>query len=135
MKTIIKEITVKSNSYNEIIDVTNVVLKKVQESGIKNGIVTLFVPHTTAAVTINENTDPDVKLDMLKGLTKISPDDPTYRHYEGNSNAHIKSSIIGVDQTVIIDDGSLVLGTWQGLYFCEFDGPRSRKLIIHIMGE
>ena len=93
----------------------------------------VYVPHTTAAVTINENADPDVKSDIIKGLESIVPADLDYDHAEGNSPAHIKSSIIGSSVNVLIEDGQLVLGTWQGVYFCEFDGPRSRKVYIKVM--
>jgi secondary thiamine-phosphate synthase enzyme len=113
-----------------MIDITSQVSTLLEQEGIRQGYVILFVPHTTAAITINENADPDVKRDMLAGLSTISPDNPSYQHYEGNSDAHIKSSMIGVDQMVLIEDGRLVLGTWQGLYFCEFDGPRTRRCHI-----
>jgi secondary thiamine-phosphate synthase enzyme len=104
----------------------------VTESGVKEGICTLFVPHTTAALTINENADPDVVRDLKAELEKIVPWEDGYHHYEGNSAAHLKSSMIGFSQQIIIEDGRLVLGTWQGIYFCEFDGPRNRKLKVKI---
>lgn len=119
----------------EMIDVTRKVEDLVKESNVTNGQVVLFVPHTTAAITINENADPDVKSDMLYGLRKVHTKDKNFHHFEGNSHAHIKSSIIGVDQTILIEDSKLLLGTWQGLYFMEFDGGRTRKLIIRINGE
>jgi secondary thiamine-phosphate synthase enzyme len=112
--------------------ITNQVEKLIIDSNVKNGYVTLFVPHTTAAITINENADPDVKSDFLNGLNKFIPNDISFQHYEGNSDAHIKSSLVGVEQRIIIDNGKLLLGTWQGIYFCEFDGPRKRTLIVKI---
>lgn len=121
-------IEIKTTARQQMIDITNLISKRIEEDGIQDGYAIIFVPHTTAAITINENADPDVKQDMLSGLSSISPNNPSYRHYEGNSDAHIKSSMIGVDQLVIIEHGRLALGTWQGLYFCEFDGPRTRRV-------
>ena len=135
MKFITKIIKVKTNSRNEMVNISRKVEEIVKKSGINNGLVSLFVPHTTAAVTINENADPDVKKDMLLGLSKISPDSKEYQHYEGNSDAHIKSSLFGVEQSILLENNKLILGTWQGLFFCEFDGPRSRNLIVRVMGE
>lgn len=128
-----KRIEVRTTMKNEMIDITDRIKKLVSESSIEHGLVTLFVPHTTAAVTINENADPDVKADMLHGLDAISPDRKDYKHYEGNSEDHIKSSLVGVDQTIIIEDNNLLLGTWQGIYFCEFDGPRTRNILVKIL--
>lgn len=117
-------------------DITEAVLGFVRESGIKNGRVTVFCPHTTAAITINENADPDVQRDILLGLEKVFPKrNPDFRHCEGNSDAHIKSSLFGVSETVILSDGALALGTWQGIYFCEFDGPRTRKFMVSVEGQ
>lgn len=113
-----------------MIDITAQVEQTVKEWNLLDAVLLLFVPHTTAAVTINEAADPDVKSDILLGLNKISPDRAEYKHMEGNSDAHLKSSLIGCSQQVIIKNGKLCLGTWQGIYFCEFDGPRSRKLYI-----
>lgn len=118
----------------EMIDVTGRVREAIRDSGIRSGLAVVFVPHTTAAVTINENTDPDVVGDMLMELNKIVPGDDHYRHAEGNSAAHLKSSLIGASETLIIVSGAPVLGTWQGLYFCEFDGPRRRQLHIRVFG-
>lgn len=132
VKTVIQ---VKSKGHQTMIDVTREVGVALQESGIRNGMLVLFVPHTTAAVTINENADPDVVRDMLTGLEKVFPEKGDYRHYEGNSHAHLKSSCIGVDQTVLVENGLMLLGTWQGIYFCEFDGPRTRELVIKVMGD
>ncbi len=126
-------ILIESKRQDEMINVTGHINKFVVDSGVKEGVLYLFVPHTTAAITINENADPDVKKDMLLGLSKTFPNDKDYQHYEGNSHAHIKSSLVGVDQTIIIEKGRLKLGTWQGIYFCEFDGPRTRKLYIKII--
>lgn len=125
-----------STSYEEeMINISAKVSYLVTKSGVKTGQVILFVPHTTAAITINENADPDVKQDMLLGLGKVFIKDQEYVHYEGNSHAHIKSSLIGVDQTILIENSKLMLGTWQGIYFMEFDGPRTRRLIVRIIGE
>lgn len=131
----VQSITVKTHHRNEMINITEKIRNYVLESGVKEGMIILFVPHTTAAITINENADPDVKSDMLRGLDNISPALHDYKHFEGNSDAHIKSSLIGVDQTIIIASGQLVLGTWQGIYFCEFDGPRTRTLKLKIISE
>lgn len=118
----------------EFIDVTGAVSDIVGKSGVKDGVCVLFVPHTTAGITINENADPDVVSDIIGGLSKAVPESSSYRHGEGNSPAHIKSSLIGVSKNIFIEDGRLVLGTWQGIYFAEFDGPRARKLWIKIIG-
>jgi len=126
-------LTIKTKEKRALQDVTDQVQKLVEDADIKEGIVHLFVPHTTAGVTINENADPDVKHDILKGLTDAFPNQSSFRHMEGNSDAHLMSSSIGCDQTVIITDGSLLLGTWQGIYFAEFDGPRTRKLYVKII--
>ena len=128
-----KEISVKTSSRVELIDITHLVEKIISESKIKSGSCTVYVPHTTAAVTINENADPSVRSDIIKELNKIVPFDDNYSHLEGNAAAHIKASIIGPSETILVDGGSLVLGTWQGIYFCEFDGPRNRKVIIKII--
>lgn len=117
----------------EMIDITGLIRQAIRRSGIRSGIVCLHVPHTTAAVTVNENADPDVLHDLLLGLRRLAPRDAGYRHAEGNSDAHIKSSLLGADQTLLVEDGEPVLGTWQGVFFCEFDGPRRRKLHIRVM--
>ncbi len=124
MKTII----LKTTKQTEFIDITSKVRDYVHETKMKNGFVTVFVPHTTAAVTINENADPDVLKDMSNILDKIVPWTNGYAHMEGNSAAHVKSSTYGVSQHIIVQNGILQLGTWQGIYFCEFDGPRNRKV-------
>ena len=128
-----KEISVRTSSRVELIDITHLVEKVVSESKIKSGLCTIYVPHTTAAVTINENADPSVRKDIIAELNKIAPFDDNYSHLEGNAAAHIKASIIGPSETILVNGGSLVLGTWQGIYFCEFDGPRNRKVIIKII--
>ena len=115
------------------IDITGQVRKIVASGNVQNGLCQIFVPHTTAGVTINENADPDVVTDMLAALGKIVPD-LHYRHSEGNSPAHVKSSLVGCSITVPISEGRLCLGTWQGIYFCEFDGPRSRKVWVNLVG-
>ncbi len=128
-----KEISVKTSARVELIDITHLVEKAVLESKVKSGLCTVYVPHTTAAVTINENADPSVRRDITSELNKIVPFDNNYSHLEGNAAAHIKASIIGPSETILVNGGSLVLGTWQGIYFCEFDGPRNRKVIIKII--
>ncbi|WIF95759.1 secondary thiamine-phosphate synthase enzyme YjbQ [Caminicella sporogenes] len=129
----LKLLNLKTNNHMELIDITSEIENIVKKSGVKNGICTVYIPHTTAGITINENTDPDVKKDMLMELNKIVPLEDNYRHIEGNSAAHIKASIMGFSQTVIIEEGRLLLGTWQGIYFCEFDGPRNRKVYVKII--
>ena len=129
----IKELRVKTSSRVELIDITHLVEKVVSEAKIKSGLCTVYVPHTTAAVTINENADPSVRHDIVKELNKVIPFDDNYSHLEGNAAAHIKSSIIGSSETLLVDGGNLILGTWQGIYFCEFDGPRNRKVIIKLI--
>jgi secondary thiamine-phosphate synthase enzyme len=125
--------TIRTTRHSEIIDITPDVEKIVAKSGIKNGICIVYVPHTTAAVTINENADPSVKVDILNYLNKIVPWNGNYTHLEGNAAAHIKSAVIGSSRTIIINNGRLVLGTWQGIYFCEFDGPRHRNVFVEII--
>jgi secondary thiamine-phosphate synthase enzyme len=128
-----EEITVKTNSKIEMIDITRQVHEIVQRSTVKHGICIVFVPHTTAAITINENADPAVIKDIIKELNKIIPLQNNYRHMEGNSAAHIKATLTGSSQTVIIKNGELQLGTWQSLFFCEYDGPRNRKAWVNII--
>lgn len=115
-----------------MIDITIKVQEAVFKSKILDGICSVFVPHTTAGITINENADPDVVHDILYKLDKIMPQNDNYRHFEGNSAAHLKASIFGFCQQIIVENGKLVLGTWQGIYFCEFDGPRKRNVLIKI---
>ena len=128
-----KTVSVKTSKRNELIDITHLINQIVRESKIKNGQVFCFIPHTTAAITINENADPDVKRDLLYKLEKEIPQVDGYHHAEGNSDAHLKASLFGFSEQVLIENGQLVLGTWQGIYFCEFDGPRTRKLVVRII--
>ena len=115
-------------------DITDKVIDFVKKSGVKEGICLVYCPHTTASITINENADPDVVSDLLLALDRTYPDRPEFRHSEGNSAAHLKASVIGSSVTVMIDDGNLVLGRWQGIYFTEFDGPRQRRFSVKIIG-
>jgi secondary thiamine-phosphate synthase enzyme len=124
----IEEIRIDTKSRSELFDITAIVQDLVNASKIYSGACRLFVPHTTAGITINENADPSVGRDLLKGLENIAPRCGTYSHAEGNADAHIKSSLVGTDKTVFIDKGRLKLGTWQGIFFCEFDGPRNRRI-------
>ena len=123
---------VRTHKQFECINITSQVHSLIKDSGVKDGIVTIYCPHTTAAITINEGADPSVVHDLLYELDKLIPLRDNYQHLEGNSAAHIKSSLVGCSQTVIIENGSLVLGTWQAIFFCEFDGPRNRKVFIKI---
>ena len=125
-------LSIKTNRKTEMIDITSMITKAVKASGIKDGLCMLFVPHTTAAITVNEGADPSVKSDILMILNRIVPWEADYRHLEGNSPAHIKSTLVGVSEQLAIEKGGLVLGTWQGIFFCEFDGPRTRKIILKI---
>jgi secondary thiamine-phosphate synthase enzyme len=127
------KIAVSTSKKEEFIDITDRVRAAVREGGLRDGAVLVYVPHTTAGVTINENADPSVVHDMLLALSKAFPDRAEFRHGEGNSTGHVKSSVIGCSEQVIVADGQLVLGTWQGIYFCEFDGPRSRSCYIKAM--
>ncbi len=127
-------LTVKTNSQTEMIDVTAIVQKQVTEGNLSDGLCMVFVPHTTAAVTINESADPAVRRDILTVLNRIVPWEADYRHMEGNSPAHLKTAIIGCSEMIAVENGKLVLGTWQGIFFCEFDGPRTRKLDVRLIG-
>lgn len=129
----LKELIINTNNSVEMKDITSELSKIVIESGVKDGICTVFIPHTTAAVTINENADPDVVKDFVMEMNKIVPFKDNYKHVEGNSAAHIKSSMMGFSEIIIIHQGKLLLGTWQGVYFCEYDGPRKRKVIVKLM--
>lgn len=124
---------VKTSKSQEFINISSMVREAVKKSGIQDGIVTVFIPHTTAGVTINENADPDVIRDILTTFNRVFPENGDYHHSEGNSHAHIKASIMGSSCTVIVEQGQLLLGTWQGIYFCEFDGPRNRKVFIKVI--
>jgi secondary thiamine-phosphate synthase enzyme len=129
------EITVDTGARVQLVDVSRRSAEVVAGSKVKNGMCYLYVPHTTAGVTINENADPDVVTDIINGLEKIVPATGNYRHAEGNSDAHIKASLMGFSCMVPVVDGRLALGTWQGIYFCEFDGPRRRKMLIGMVGD
>lgn len=126
-------LSVNTTKKNELKDITGLIIEVIKKNNIVSGTVTIFIPHTTAAVTINENADPDVCLDIINGMNKLIPDNAGFRHNEGNSDAHIKSSLFGPSLTLIIHNGQLLLGTWQGVYFCEFDGPRNRKVYLKIV--
>lgn len=128
-------ISVKTGSRTQMIDITDPVREVVRDSGIRNGLVHVCSLHTTGAVTINENADPAVPIDILNFINKIVPWDDRYRHLEGNSAAHIKVSLFGPSEMVALENGSLVLGTWQSIFFCEFDGPRNRKVNVTILAE
>lgn len=129
----IKQFTVRTQARVQFVNIDHEVQKAIAESGIQDGICTVFVPHTTAAVTINENADPDVVRDITAELEKVIPLSDNYHHSEGNSAAHIKCSLIGASETVPVENGRMVLGTWQSLFFCEFDGPRSRKVLVKVI--
>jgi secondary thiamine-phosphate synthase enzyme len=126
-------ITVKSQSRTQFIDITSHVNDKIRKAGIETGLCMLFIPHTTAAITINESADPNVKKDIEMALDKLAPWDDGYRHMEGNSAAHIKSTLVGASELVAVENSQIVLGTWQGIFFCEFDGPRTRKVHLKIL--
>ena len=128
-----KKLEVRTDRHTQMIDITRKVQQVLTESGVQEGICMVFIPHTTAAVTINENADPDVVRDFTTEIGKIVPWEDGYHHMEGNSAAHLKSSMIGFSEQIIIENGRLVLGTWQGIYFCEYDGPRNRKCYVKIM--
>lgn len=130
----LSKMQIQTRKKNEFIDVTSKVRQVVRESGVKEGIVVVYVPHTTAAITINENADPDVQKDMVDGFNDVFPNKESYQHMEGNSDAHLKSSVVGVSETILLEDGEMILGVWQGVYFAEFDGPRNRTFYIKVMG-
>ena len=129
-----KTISVQTRERCELIDISGEVRAAIRDSGVASGACIVYCPHTTAAITINENADPDVAGDLLIGLERVAPPGAAYRHAEGNSDAHIKSSLVGCSSHVPIEGGKPVLGTWQGVYFCEFDGPRRRKAYIQVLG-
>ncbi len=129
----ILELQINTTEATELMEVTAEVQRRIETSGVKEGLALLFVPHTTAAITINENADPDVASDLLNGLNQLVPQHNHYRHREGNSAAHIKCSLVGASEQIIVHQGKLQLGTWQGIYFCEFDGPRPRTLQLKLI--
>ena len=126
-------IGLKTDKHTAMIDITKEVMSLVKDSGVRNGICVVYIPHTTAGITINENADPDVIRDFMMEMNKIIPLSDGYHHSEGNSAAHIKSSMMGFSQTIIVNEGRLLMGTWQGIYFMEFDGPRIRKVYVKII--
>lgn len=126
-------IDVKTHDRTEFVDITADVQKRIDASGMKQGLCMVYVPHTTAAVTINESADPSVKSDILMILNKIVPWEDAYRHMEGNSPAHVKSTLVGASEVIAVENGRLLLGTWQGIFFCEFDGPRNRKVRLQLV--
>lgn len=130
---VIETVQVRTSAKTDLIDITRFVEEAVRKSGIKDGICLVYVPHTTAAVTINENADPSVSRDILMELNKIVPLQDRYQHLEGNSPAHIKASLIGSSISVFVESGRLILGTWQGIFFCEFDGPRNRQVFVKVV--
>jgi len=132
---LIHKIDIKTNAQVEFQEITAGVADIVRVSGVRNGICYVFVPHTTAGVMVNEHADPSVAGDIAAQLDKIVPEHGNYRHLEGNSPAHIKATIVGDSETLFIEDGKLVLGTWQGIFFCEFDGPRNRHVLVKIIAE
>ncbi len=125
--------TVRTSRSVEFIDITGRVRDCVERSGVREGLCVVYVPHTTAGVTVNENSDPDVFTDLIAALERMVPPDVPYRHAEGNSPAHVKASLFGCQLTVLVTGGRPVLGTWQGIFFCEFDGPRSRRLHLKVV--
>lgn len=136
MKIVRKDLNITSKTRSQMVDITSQVDSVVRQSGISDGDAIVYCPHTTAAITINENADPSVAHDILLTLDELVPRHRAgYRHSEGNSDAHCKSTLIGCSKQILIKDGTLDLGTWQGIFFCEFDGPRSRKVIVQVRGQ
>ena len=129
----LKQIEVRTSRHTQMIDITHQIRSAITESGVRDGICIVFIPHTTAAVTINENADPDVVRDFTTEIGRIVPWEDGYHHAEGNSAAHLKASMIGFSEQILIADGRPVLGVWQGIWFCEYDGPRTRKAHIKII--
>jgi len=133
MKSNLFQFSVPTSKFQEFVDITYLIKDAIDKSAIEEGIAVIYCPHTTAGITINENADPDVVRDMIVTLDKVFPIKGDYRHFEGNSHAHLKSSYVGAEKTIIINDGMPILGTWQSVYFCEFDGPRNRKVFVKII--
>ncbi|MBI4697535.1 MAG: YjbQ family protein [Nitrospirae bacterium] len=131
----IKNINIKTKSRSEFVDITSDISKILDESGVQSGLCYLYVPHTTAGITINEGADPSVARDIQFTLSRLVPHQNNYAHLEGNSDAHIKSSLVGVSKSVLIEGGKLFLGTWQSIFFCEFDGPRHRRVAVRSAGD
>jgi len=126
-------LSVRTSARTELIDITPQIAEQVKKSGVSDGLCMLYVPHTTGAVTINESADPSVRRDILMVLNQIVPWEANYKHLEGNSPAHVKATLVGASELLAIENGALVLGTWQGIFFCEFDGPRTRKIHVRIL--
>lgn len=124
---------IKTSRKQEFFALDGFIREALEESGVQSGILVVYCPHTTAGITINENADPDVKVDLELGLNKVFPNDPEYVHFEGNSDGHMKSSVVGASETLIIENGQPIFGTWQSVYFAEFDGPRTRTIFIKII--
>jgi len=129
----IKKLEIKTSKRNEIIDISDKIQKVISDSKIKEGVCVVYVPHTTAGIIVNENYDPSVGMDILDYLEKIAPASTRYKHTEGNADSHIKTSVVGSSATLVIEDGKVLLGNWQGIMFCEFDGPRNRNLVVKIL--
>jgi secondary thiamine-phosphate synthase enzyme len=129
----LKTLTIKSRSKTEFIDITEDIHEAIKGSGVKSGVCYIYVPHTTAGITINEGADPSVKRDIITTINNIIPFEGDYQHMEGNSAAHIKSTAVGVSLFVLVEDSKPLLGTWQSVYFCEFDGPRHRRVIVKVV--
>ena len=129
-----QEFSVRTHARVELIDITDEVRAAIRKENVRSGLCLVFCPHTTAGITVQENADPDVTADLVKELSKIVPFDDDYRHAEGNSAAHIKSTLVGCGKSFILNDGKPLLGTWQAVYFCEFDGPRSRRVLVKCCG-
>ena len=125
--------SVSTSERVDLVEITSTVAQEVAKSGVGTGTVTIYVPHTTCGVTINESADPDVARDIKMHLAKLVPQDGGFKHYEGNSDSHIKTSMIGSSENILIEDGKLILGTWQGIFLCDFDGPRTRKVYMKIV--
>ena len=126
-------VAIKTNAQTNMLNITPEIQRVIKKHGWKDGLITIFIPHTTAGVTINENADPDVVRDILFQMDKVIPFEDDYHHFEGNSPAHIKASLFGSSVTIILEHGRMMLGTWQGVFFCEFDGPRNRKFWVKFM--
>ncbi len=132
---VVQRFSVETTAHSQMVDITPSVIEAVTDSGASSGLCFLHVLHTTAGLTINENADPSVQTDILDGLERIVPFEASYRHREGNSDAHIKATLVGFSEALFIERGSLLLGTWQGIYLCEFDGPRRRQVVVKIVPE
>ena len=129
------ELSVRTERRTQLLDVTAAIAKMVQDSGVQSGVCYVYVPHTTAGVIINENADPDVAADIESALARLVPKESAYRHAEGNSDSHIKAALVGTSATILISGGELELGRWQGIFLCEFDGPRTRRLRVKILSD